>query len=286
MTLIEILKSGITFIYSLDNTYLPKVVITLIMLYLFNRLKRRYIIKVDKLYESAKDKYKYSQYLNLLHIIAITVGLIIIWNSILPNILSFLGLFTAALTVSLKDVIVNIIGGVYILTTSLFSVGDRVILGDIKGDVVAINLSRFTLLEVDNNYNCGQSTGKLVDVPNSLIFSHMLINSTKGFNYIWHEMSISLNKGYKLDTVKRLLYRILEECTPDVDYEINKQIDNVNMEYLIYFNNVKPIVYITIEGDNIIYTMRFLVKPKNVRAVESNINEKLLTLDKSINIVI
>lgn len=286
MTLIEVLKSGITFIYSLDNTYLPKVIITLVMLYLFSRLKHRYIRKIDNLYESAKDKYKYSQYLNLLHVIAITVGLIIIWNSILPNILSFLGLFTAALTVSLKDVIVNIIGGVYILTTSLFSVGDRVILGEMKGDVVAINLSRFTLLEVDNNYNGGQSTGKLVDVPNSLIFSHMLINSTKGFNYIWHEMSISLNKGYKLDTVKRLLYRILEECTPDVDYEINKQIDKVNMEYLIYFNNVKPIVYITIEGDNIIYTMRFLVKPKNVRAVESNINEKLLTLDKSINIVV
>ncbi len=59
-----------------------------------------------------------------------------------------LGLAGAGITFALREVIVSIAGWFAIIFGDFFKVGDRILLGGIKGDVVDIGIFRTTLMEI------------------------------------------------------------------------------------------------------------------------------------------
>ena len=61
-------------------------------------------------------------------------------------------------------------------------------------------------------------------------------------------------------------------------------IDDVTVEYRIYFNKLEPIIYTRIKDDHIELYVRFLVHPKKARNVEDSINKKILEQYKGGNI--
>jgi small-conductance mechanosensitive channel len=75
---------------------------------------------------------------------------------------TFLGLVAAGIAVALKDPLTNLAGWLFILWRRPFTAGDRVQIGEHKGDVIDLRLFRFTLLEIGNWVHADQSTGRLL----------------------------------------------------------------------------------------------------------------------------
>jgi small-conductance mechanosensitive channel len=71
-------------------------------------------------------------------------------------------------------------GWVYILSRRPFQVGDRIEVNQFKGDVVDIRLFRFSLMEIQGWVDAEQSTGRLVHVPNGVVFNREVANYTEG----------------------------------------------------------------------------------------------------------
>ena len=80
----------------------------------------------------------------------------------------------------------------YIAWQQPFGVGDRIEIGDFKGDVVDQQLMQFTIMEVRNWVDGDQYTGRMVHVPNGILFQKPLGNYSDDYAYLWDEIHVRL----------------------------------------------------------------------------------------------
>ena len=80
-----------------------------------------------------------------------------------------LGLTGFALGFALKDIISNVLAGILVIIYKPFAPGDRITVSSFQGEVAQINL-RYTTL---------QAEGKIIHVPNSMVFSNAVVVATE-----------------------------------------------------------------------------------------------------------
>ncbi|EOZ99649.1 MscS Mechanosensitive ion channel [Indibacter alkaliphilus LW1] len=219
------------------------------------------------------------------------IGLLLvgnIWISNFQSITTFLGLLSAGIAIALKDIFVNIAGWLFIYWRKPFDVGDRIQIGDHKGDVVDLRLFQFSLLEVGNWVDADQSTGRIVHVPNGKVFSDAQANYSQGFDYIWNEQQlyISLDSNHK--KAQLILKNIMTEYCQSDFKNIERAIMKAHKEHFISFSQYTPTVYIKILERGIQLSMRYLCHPRKRRVLEHQVTESILEkfkTEKDIRIV-
>lgn len=216
------------------------------------------------------------------------IALIFIWHRQLNGILTFISITSAALTLAVREIIYNYFSGIYIRLKKPIKVEDRILVesinGNTIGDVVNINALSFEILEVNTSTN--QSTGIIVHVPNSAIFSYPVKNYTSVFKYIWDEININVELDTEIDKAKEIVLNILNanETIMEVPKKTKRELNKSSADYRIYYNNFTPIIYTKISEEKIVLSARFLIHPKKQRVVESEIYESILKEFKENNI--
>jgi hypothetical protein len=102
------------------------------------------------------------------------IGLLVIgriWLTGMETLVTFLGLLSAGIAIALKDPLINIAGWVYILARKPFNVGERIEINNVAGDVIDIRIFQFSILEIGNWVQADQSTGRVLHIPNGVIFN-------------------------------------------------------------------------------------------------------------------
>lgn len=261
-----------------NNTYIDLILTTLAILLVANIIKR-ILTRLLLIKKDNKTEYQQKKLINFLITTFTILLLIVIWMPYIKNILIFISFISAAMTIALREFIYNLFSGIYIRVRKPFSVEDRIEIDETRGDVININMLNFEILEVSekDHYN-GQSTGIIVTIPNSMIFTKPLKNFNKIFKYIWNEMTIKIPLEENVSEAKRVIYKIVNnnEIVNKIPTKMQKQIDNLSPNYRIYYNKYEPIIYTKVDGDVIELTVRYLIHPKKVRYVESTIWEQIL----------
>lgn len=207
------------------------------------------------------------------------VGLISIawiWVDAFNDLPTFLGLISAGIAIALSDVLKNLAGWIYILSRRPFRVGDRVEIADAKGDVVDIRLFRFSLMEVGQWVDAEQSTGRLVHVPNGVVFTNKVANYTEGFQYIWHEIPVLVTFESDHRKARALIEAALKRHAPDVEATAGDRIRQTARSYHIRIGALTPTVYLTVRDSGILLTARYLVGARQRRNLEQAIWTQLL----------
>lgn len=253
----------------INNEYLLLILLSIIVIVgvkIVNRL-------INKLYGSGKHSgrkvFKFSQRCNIISNVLIVLIIFIIWEKHLSNVVTIVSFISAGATIALREVILNLFAGIYIKFAKPFVVEDRIQCGDIKGDVVLISLMSFKVLELSDRLNGEQSSGIIVNIPNSKIFAEALKNYTTAFKYIWSEMVVKIKFDADINKNKKKLYEIVNknEVIKAIPKKMDKAIDEASGTYRIYYNNLKPIIYTEYVDNHIEFTIRFLVHPKKERNV-------------------
>jgi small-conductance mechanosensitive channel len=219
------------------------------------------------------------------------IGLLLIgniWISNFQSITTFLGLLSAGIAIALKDIFVNIAGWIFIYWKKPFDVGDRIQIGEFKGDVVDLRLMQFSILEVGNWVDAEQSTGRIVHVPNGKVFLDAQANYSQGFDYIWNEqhINISLDSDYKKAQV--LLKELLNDMFKPDFKSIEIALRRAQKEHFISFSQFTPTVYAKIHERGIQLSLRYLCNPRKRRVFEHKVTEAILDTfkgEKDIRIV-
>ena len=247
-------------ITTIDSNTIYLIIISIIIITVIT-LIRHILFKISlKKNLNAKEKYMYNKKGSAIATVIICILLALLWIDYLKNFITFITFISTAITLSLKDFIFNFFSGIYIKTSKIFSLEDRIEVNGLKGDVVNINKTGFDLLEIGDRVNGEQSTGRIVHVPNSIVFTYPVKNYVKAFKYIWDEIKINIPLDSDVYKVKKELYKIIKR---------NSAVRNI--DYRIYFNNLDPIIYIEIVDSHIELYLRFLVHPKKKRTVENSI---------------
>lgn len=219
------------------------------------------------------------------------IGLLLIGNIWIINfqsITTFLGLLSAGIAIALKDIFVNIAGWIFIYWRKPFDVGDRIQIGDYKGDVVDLRLFQFSLLEVGNWVDGEQSTGRIVHVPNGKVFIDPQANYSQGFDYIWNEQNVFIGLDSDYKKACSLLKEIMNELLSPDFKTIESELRKAQKEHFISFSQYTPTVYTKIQERGIQLSLRYLCKPRKRRILEHEITEAIIDrfrAEKDIRIV-
>lgn len=253
-----------------------KVILSIGVLFIIWLIRYLAVRSVNKHVPAAKDQYKWRK--NLTYI-SVFIGFLVvgrIWFEGLQSLATFLGLLSAGLAIALKDPISDLAGWLFILWRKPFEVGDRIQLGDTKGDVIDLRIFKFTVLEIGNWVRSDQSTGRVVHIPNHLIFSDALANYTSDFDFIWNELEVLVTFESDWGKAKKILQQITDEHLEEFVEKADRQVRRAQKAYLIYYRHLTPIVYTDVQDSGICLTIRHLANPRNRRGISQAIWEDIL----------
>jgi small-conductance mechanosensitive channel len=260
----------------ISEVHQTKLLYSLLILVVFWIIRYAVLKIVWRLTDDPKTRYTWKR------TVSFTVGFLIliligaVWIDAISQFGAFLGLLTAGLAIALKDPLTNIAGWIFILTRKPFTLGDRIQIGEHKGDVIDIRLFQFTILEIGNWVNAEQSTGRIIHLPNGTIFSSSQANYTTGFKYIWNEIGVLVTFESQWELAKKILTKIVREHAESLSEDAQKKIIEASKKYMIFYRHLTPTVYTSVEESGILLTMRFMCDARKRRSTEHEIWEDIL----------
>jgi small-conductance mechanosensitive channel len=248
-------------------------VLTIVGLWLLRRLVLRFL---RPRFEDPKSHYKLGKTSAYVVYVLGAILLLEIWLETLGNLGTFLGLLSAGLAIALKDLVSNLAGWLFILVRQPFTVGDRIQIGEHRGDVVDLRIFQFTLLEIGNWVHADQSTGRIIHVPNAQVFTMPLANDTAEFEYVWHELPVLVTFESNWRKAKEILQTLLDEQMREVAAEAAQSLRRGSRRFLISYRKFSPKVYTSVEDSGVLLTLRFLAPVRARRGIAETLWEAIL----------
>lgn len=134
---------------------------------------------------------------NVLRLVFGAVGIISVLGILTEQwvgVLFSLGVLGFAVTFALQQPLLSLLGWFYVMAKRPYGVGDRVRIGEAKGDVIEVDFLVTTIWEVGGELvSTNQPSGRVVTVPNSVVLSEEVINfGGAGTEYIWTELPVQV----------------------------------------------------------------------------------------------
>jgi len=135
------------------------------------------------------------------------------------SLVLYIGLIGAALTFVLQQPLLNVLGWALISYRRMYRIGDRIAVSGAKGYVLDITTMYSELREFGEWMQGDTFTGRIVTIPNSVVFTQPVYNYTKDFPFVWdeivnlvtYESDIEIAKGYMLDAAKSVVGQLMEQ---------------------------------------------------------------------------
>jgi len=171
------------------------------------------------------------------------------------------GLIGAAGAIVLQDVLKNFVGGLAILGSEIYSIGDRIEVDQWLGDVVEIGLLYTTLLEMRAWVSGDQATGRLVSVPNAHAMTGVVSNYTKDFPFLWDEIKFPISQDSDIPYAMERFESIAESVTEEEAKGARVALTEVVMaKYYLTLREVKPTVYMSFNDDWVDIFVRYITR--------------------------
>jgi len=199
-----------------------------------------------------------------------------IWLYGIQNLATFLGLLSAGLAVALREPIVNFVGWLFILGRHPISLGDRIEIDAIKGDVIDIGPIYFSVMEINNWVDADQSTGRIIHIPNDRVFNSAIANYTQEFPYIWDEIPVLITFESNWAKAKRLLEDVLADFALTFTEVEERELREIATHYYIKLGKLTPRIYTSVADSGVALTMRYLTPVRQRRGRKEDIWEGVL----------
>jgi small-conductance mechanosensitive channel len=266
---------GVDLYYPSD--YLGRGVITLFsvsMIYLVLRVLFENIT-LSRIAE-IKTKYSFRKGITVVFYILIAIVISIIWVENTQALVVSFGIIGAGIAIALQDVFRNFAGSIFIISSGLYSVGDRIEIDQKMGDVIDIGLWNTTLMEIRGWVDGDQPTGRITLVPNGVVISSPVFNYSKDFTFIWDEITIPLTYQSDWRQAIRIFSAILKEQNDKMVAEVEGAIERVGTKYYIIRKGVEPAIYLSTTSNWIQISMRYVVDVRQRRQVHNDLSQKML----------
>jgi len=206
----------------------------------------------------------------------VLTALLRIWLGGVEGLAASIGIISAGLAIALNQPVTNLAGWIFLATRRPFTIGDRIQIGDNAGDVVDLRLFAFSLNEIGRWVNADQSTGRILHIPNGVVFRETIANYTRGFNFIWNEMAVTVTFESDWRRAKSVLTSIVQEHTAIHSEQAALEVSRAANRYLIRYEHLTPIVWTSVDASGVTLTLRYLCNPRGRRSSEHAIWEAIL----------
>jgi small-conductance mechanosensitive channel len=226
--------------------------------------------------ENVQLRYRWQKSITYTAVITGFFLIIRVWFAGIQSLATFLGLITAGVAIALKDLVTSLAGWIFVLWRRPLVVGDRIQIGQYQGDVIDIRVFKFSLMEIGNWVDAEQSTGRIIHVPNSMVFTDVLANYSQGFQFIWHEIPVLITFESNWQKAKKILFKIANKHASQLSAAAEKRIKEASKKYMVFYTTLTPTVYTTVKDCGVLLTIRYMIEPRKRRGSEQEIWEAIL----------
>lgn len=152
-------------------------------------------------------------------VILVLFAAVLVSVAVFSNSAAYFSLITLGLALALQKYVACYFGFFVITLSRLFSEGDRIRIGNTKGDVKKVGLFHFTLDEVGEDEKLGgELTGRTLYIPNLIVLDQPVLNYSKNHsvkdkpircNFIFDEVRIPVTPQSDVRRASKLLEEII-----------------------------------------------------------------------------
>jgi small-conductance mechanosensitive channel len=226
--------------------------------------------------QDLKTRYTANKALSILSVIVILVISLRIWVTDTSSLIVSYGIIAAGLAFALQDVFKNFVGGILIIVSGYYRVGDRISIDDKSGDVMDIGIFNTTLMEIRGWIGGDQPSGRLLVIPNSLVITRSFYNYTSDHSFVWDEISIPLTYDSDWRKARNLVLSIIKKETDAMTAQAEIEIERIGEKYYLPKKVVEPSIYISITDNWIALDARYVTDARSRRILSSRISELIL----------
>lgn len=159
-----------------------------------------------KKYLDQERLYIANKIVNFANIIIIAIILLLSYLNNITYLVTFLGFVSAGLAFAMRDLFMSFLGWFVIIIGGGLHVGDRIRVHrdntTYVGDILDISMTRITLLEdvTLNTYMDTRRAGRIIFVPNNLVFTTIISNYTHGgMTTVWDgiDFTVTFDSNFK-----------------------------------------------------------------------------------------
>jgi small-conductance mechanosensitive channel len=209
-------------------------------------------------------------------IFLILLTLIFAYTESLASIAVVLGVVGAGVAFALQEVIVSVAGWLAVIFGGFYSVGDRVQLGGIKGDVIDIGVLRTTLMELGQWVDGDLYNGRIVRVANSFVFKEPVFNYSSDFPFLWDEIKFPIHYGGDYALARKIIYSAAKKLSGNYPTEAVSYFNAMTSKYMIENAQLEPMVSMTANDNWVEFTLRYVVNYKGRRVMKDALFTEIL----------
>jgi small-conductance mechanosensitive channel len=212
------------------------------------------------------------------------LSMISIWFDDPARLATGIGLVSAGLAFALQKVVTSLAGYLVIIRSRVFTIGERITMGGVRGDVISLGFLKTTLMEMGDPVagapavwvHGRQYTGRIVTITNDKIFEEPVFNSTREFPFLWDEIQIPVTYASDRKRAEEILLAAAQQATETIQREAEPYRARMHDRYSLELEALAPKVYYKITDNWLELSLRFLVHDRFSRETKDQIAREVL----------
>ena len=199
----------------------------------------------------------------------------------------------AGIAFALQRVITAVAGYFVILRGKTFNVGDRIMMGGVRGDVIDLSFMQTQIMEMGQSpkeqgdapsmwVRSRQFTGRIVTVTNDKVFDEPVYNYSHDFPYIWDEINLPVRYEDDRGKAESILLDAARRHAVTRDKIGDEEVKRLEDNFGINVGDIDPQTFWRITDNWLEITVRFLAPDHGIRRMKDQMSREILEeLDKA-----
>jgi small-conductance mechanosensitive channel len=186
------------------------------------------------------------------------------------------GLAGAGIAFALSEVITSFAGWLSIMFTNQIKVGQRVKIGELKGDIIDIQVLKTTIMEVGDWVNGDLYNGRITTISNSFVFKEPIQNYSGDYPFLWDEITIPLRTNSDFKLAKQVFTEVTNQVCGNYSKESRAVWIEMQDKFRIENAQVEPMITMMFDENWITFTIRYVVDYTKRRSTKDLLYTRLL----------
>jgi len=158
----------------------------------------------------------------------------------------------------LQQPITSMVGWLVLAFERPFSVGDRIEINGVAGDVIDYGFFFVRVMEIREWTDADLYTGRILLVPTNWILSNTVYNYSKDFGYIWDKLWIGLLYGVDYTKVANDIREMASQHLQTLTEEAMKAYTKIEKKYFLKDTAFEPQVFVSFNSNWVQLDLRYV----------------------------
>ncbi len=246
---------------------------SLLLLVFFFFLRLIFLNFIDRSDRDKLEKTLLKKKTSLYFYYSLIFAIFLLWFAQLQVFFVSVMAVAAAVVLAFKELIMCLTGGILGRVSNSFKIGDRIEIDGLRGFIIEKNLMTTKVLEIGPEKNSQQTTGGIINIPNSLMLSKSLKNESYFKGYSIKSFIFKIEKLELVEDFEEKVLQVSQDFCSAYLNEATTAIINFCQKDGLIVPSINPKTKVIVEnGKEVSVLVKLPVRNSEVADIEQLLN--------------